>query len=91
MFKKLGKDAKIENVNFTDVQYVFTDVNLSAKSFKAAALAVSSENGAIVNNVTITGTLTTNYDGELNKLNSFVYDNDITTSGTCNVTITVVG
>ena len=91
IFTKLGAKAKIENVSFTNATYTFTGVNTSAKAFKAAALAVSSENGAIVNNVTITGTLTTNYDGELNKLNSFVYDNDITTSGTCNVTITVVG
>lgn len=90
MFKKLGKDAKIENVNFTDVQYVFTEVNLSAKSFKVAALAVSSEDGATVNNVTISGSLTTNCEGELTRLNSFVYDNEITTSGSCSITITVV-
>ena len=90
IFKKLGKNAKIENVSFTGA-YTFNDVNAKAISCKVAALAVSAEDGAVVNNVTITGTITTNYDGELNRLNSFVYENDIQTSGTCSVNITVVG
>jgi hypothetical protein len=90
IFTKLGATAKIENVSFTDATYTYTGVNQSAKSFKVAALAVSSEGGATLNNVTITGTITTNYEGELTKLNSFVYENEITTSGTCNATITVV-
>ena len=90
IFSELGNNAKIENVSFTGATYTFTEVNASAKSWKVAALAVSAADGATVNNVTITGTITTNYSGELNRLNSFVYDNDIQTSGTCSVTITAV-
>ena len=89
IFKNLGKDAKIANVSFTEAKYVFTDVNALAKSRQVAALAVSFEDGATVADVTVSGTITTNYDGELTRLNSFVYESDIQTSGTCSVNITV--
>ena len=68
---------------------MFTGVNALAKSRQVAALAVSFDDGATVADVTVSGTITTNYDGELTRLNSFVYESDIQTSGNCSVNITV--
>ena len=76
IFNSLGEGAQIKDVTFTDVAYDFTGVNLSAKSYQVAALAVSA-NGAKVSNVKIEGSFTTNCDTSLlTKANSFFYEED---------------
>ena len=65
-------------MSFTDVTYVLNNVNEGAvKSVKVAALARAAS-GAKITNVTVTGKLTTNYTGELPKLNSAVFEEDST-------------
>ena len=78
IFSELGEGAHIRNVSFTDVTYVLENVNESAvKAVKVAALARSAS-GAKITNVTVTGKLTTNYSGELPKLNSAVFEENST-------------
>ena len=75
IFKELGDKAEIRNVNFTDVSYDFTGIKDNVTALKVAALAVTST-GAKITNVSVTGTITTNYAGELLMLNEAVYEPD---------------
>jgi uncharacterized repeat protein (TIGR02543 family) len=77
IFKKLAATAQILNVTFENVTYSFTDIKESTATIqvtpKVASLTVDMQAGAKVDGVTITGTLITNYTGELNCLNSVYY------------------
>ena len=74
IFKSLGDGAEIRNVSFTSVSYNLTDVKPSVTTVKAAALAVDATGSVKISNVSVSGTLTTNYTGELAKLQSVVYE-----------------
>ena len=77
IFKKLTSTAQIVNVKFENATYIFNDIKESAGAVKvtpkAAALAIEMVAGAKVQDVTVTGTLTTNYAGELACINSVYY------------------
>ena len=75
MFYSLGENAAIRNVSLEGVKYVMTDINISSDRLKlqVAALALSAS-GASVQNVTVTGEMTTVYEGELPRLNEAIYD-----------------
>lgn len=92
IFSELGKGAEIKNVSFAEVTYIIDKVNESvAKAVKVAALARSAQDAKITN-VTVTGTLITNYTGELPKLLSAVYEEDSTyESSEFSAVITVEG
>ena len=74
IFRRLTATAEITNVTFANVTYDFTEISASTATItvspKVAALAVDMQAGAKVTNVTIIGTLTTNYTGELSCINS---------------------
>lgn len=77
IFKKLTSTAEVVDVTFENVTYVFNDIKESTEDVKVtpkvAALAIEMQAGAKVQNVTVTGTLTTNYTGELACINSVYY------------------
>ncbi|MBQ9070214.1 MAG: InlB B-repeat-containing protein [Clostridia bacterium] len=77
IFKELGEGAEIRNVSFTGVVYNYTSLSASASAFKVSALAINAR-GAKITNVSVVGTITTDYTGELPKLNSAVYEDDAT-------------
>ena len=68
MFKSLGQNAVVKNVNFDNVTYNFFDIAESNDKVEVvanvAALAVNMKVGAKVENVSISGTLKTDYTGE---------------------------
>ncbi len=74
LFQSLGEKADIQNVNFTNVTYSFVNVNENALDKKVAALAGAANNAAKITNVTVSGTLKTNLEGELPRLNEAIYD-----------------
>ena len=91
IFKDLGDKAEIRNVTFADVAYDFTGIKDSATALKISALAVSSA-GAEISNVSVTGTVTTNYADELPRLNEAVYEADdatVVTDFTANINIVI--
>ena len=77
IFKRLTSTAQVVDVNFENVTYVFNDIRESTGAVKVtpklAALTIDMQAGAKVKNVTITGTLTTNYKGELACVQSVYY------------------
>ncbi len=77
IFSRLTSSAQIEDVNFENVSYIFNDIRESTATVtvtpKVAALAIDMQAGAKIKNVTVTGTLTTNYGGELACLNSVYF------------------
>lgn len=77
MFKSLGQNAVLKNVNFDNVIYEFYDIAASTDKVEVvanvAALAISMKVGAKVENVSINGTLNTNYTGDLPCLNDPYY------------------
>ena len=78
IFSSLENGSEIRNVSFTGVNFVLNKVNEGvAKAVKVAALSKDA-NGATITNVSVEGTLTTNYTGELPKLNSPVYEESST-------------
>ena len=87
IFNKLVSGAEIRNVSFENVSYNFTvksSIPQSEIVAKVAALAVNFEQGVKVTNVSITGTLVTNYEGELPCLEKVFYsktENDALLSG----------
>lgn len=91
IFKELGADAEIRNVSFTNVAYDFTGIKDGTSTLKVAALAITST-GAKVTNVSVSGTVTTNYAGELPRLNEAIFEADNATevvNFTANVTVNV--
>lgn len=92
IFKELGADAEIRNVTFRDVAYDFSGIRENVTTLKVAALAVTSL-GAKVTNVSVTGTVTTNYAGDLTMINNAVYETESAenvTGFTANIEIVVV-
>lgn len=94
LFGKLQNGASIVDVNFEDVQFVIdVDDKLVqsglVKDVRVAALAVSAEEGCVVNNVSVTGTYTNATSFTLDKINSAFYDEELTvetTAFTANIT-----
>lgn len=90
IFKNLGDKAEIRNVTFASVDYDLRSVGAVVHSVKASALAINAMAGAKITNVSITGTLTANYTGDLSKINSFIFE-DVTgvvvTNSTVNINI----
>lgn len=76
IFAELGEGAEIRNVTFADVAYSLTDINSMAKSVKVAALAKKASGKVTITGVTVTGTMTTDYAGELPRLNEAVFEDD---------------
>jgi uncharacterized repeat protein (TIGR02543 family) len=76
IFAELSDGAEIRNVTFADVAYSFNDINDMAKAFKVAALAKTASGVVKITNVTVTGTMTTTYTGELPRLNDAIFEDD---------------
>lgn len=74
IFRSLGATAEIRNVNFESVVYDFSGIPENAKNSKVAAVAVDAIEGAKITNVSVTGTLVTNYTGDISRLNEAVFD-----------------
>ena len=73
IFSTLADGAEVRNVNFESVTYDMSDVDLeNVREVKFALLAVEAGN-VKVENVTVSGTATTNYTGELPKAESAFY------------------
>lgn len=91
ILKDLGADAEIRNVTFANVSYDLTEIKDKVTTLKVAALAINSL-GAKITNVSITGTVTTNYTGELPRLSEAIYESEavVTISGfTADITVDV--
>ncbi len=56
----MSSTAKIENVGFTEVQIKIDASNVPGLVIKTAALAVSAEEGCVINNVSVSGTYENN-------------------------------
>ena len=73
LFKKLAAGAEIRNVTFENVT-LECQINLDrANEVRVAALAGEAD-GCVVTNVSITGTIKTNYAGELPRANEAFYE-----------------
>lgn len=72
IFQGIAAGAEIRNVSFENATFNFMDVN-NANKIKVAALARDAS-GGIVSNVTVTGKIVTNYEGELPTLNEAFYE-----------------
>lgn len=98
VFNNLLNGANIHDVSFTNVTYDLNGIQ-NASEIKLAALAVSCQGkGNIevkISNVTVTGNIVTDYNGDLTKKNEFVYDvasnAEVVTDGACQATVTVNG
>ena len=77
IFTKLAEGAEIRNVSFENVSYNFFDItdHASVKT-NIASLAVKLESGVTITNVSITGTLNTDYNGDLSSINNLYYSTD---------------
>ena len=77
IFKSLGSSAEVNNVNFTGVTFKFFDIRESTDKVEVnvnvAALAVNMTAGAKVDGVTVSGTISTDYNGEFPCLNDVYY------------------
>ncbi len=74
IFNKLDAGAELRNVSFENASYQFFDIaDHDSVRAKVAALAVSIEDGVKVSDVSISGTLETNYSAELPCLNKVFY------------------
>ncbi len=77
IFASLGENAEIRNVSFEDVSFTFNvNAQVSSLEAKVAALAVDAHDGAVVSNVAVSGTLSTNYNGELPCVNEVRYQRE---------------
>ena len=89
IFNTLGEGAEIRNVSFLSVIYDLTGLGDNVKSVKASALATASQ-GAKIENVSVTGTVNTNYAEELDRVNFAVYEeheNDEVVNFTADITV----
>ena len=77
IFRRLVTGAEIRNVSFENVTYRFFEIsdNASVKA-NVASLAVSLESGVTITNVSIKGTMETDYSGELPCLEKVYYYTD---------------
>ena len=88
IFQSLGQKADIRNVSFDSVTFRLFDVT-NANRLKVSALAKEAD-GSKVTNVSVSGVLLTNFDGELSSLNKPIYDESSTaeiTNFTSNITV----
>ena len=89
IFKKLNEGAQIRNVNFENVTFNFVGIATDkSKNIKVAALAESGT-GFVVENVSVTGTIVTDYTGEMSRLNEAFYEESTGTINNFNAEITV--
>ena len=72
IFRILDRDAVIRNVSFAGVEYDLTGLAETVETVEASAIA-NSTLGAKITNVTVSGTLTTNFAGEITTINSAVF------------------
>ena len=74
IFGTLSQDAEIRDVNFSGVQLEFSGISSNARKIKVAALAKEASAGTKIVHVSVSGVLTTDYSGELPKLNEAIYE-----------------
>ena len=93
LFKELGAQADIQNINFTSVIFQMLDVKASTDKVEVkpqfAALALDANDAAKVTNVTVSGKLQTNYTGELNTLNVAIANESAATVTGFTATVTL--
>ncbi len=77
IFKSLGANADVRNVSFENVTLKFFNIRESTATVtvwaNVAGLAVSMSEGATVSNVSVSGTIETNYNGEFPCLSDVYY------------------
>lgn len=75
IFNTLGAKSEVRNVSFENVNFVFRYETTPPPTvvLNVAALAVNMEEGAKVDNVSVKGTVDTNYEGELTTRNQVYY------------------
>ena len=90
IFGSLGTGASISDISFLDVKYVINAhaSYLENTAIKFAAIALSAD-GATISNVTVSGSLTTNYLGELPETNLLALGEAVIENSTANITVTV--
>ena len=85
--------AIIRDVAFTGVTYEVKSLSSSVSKIKVAALAASAAGNVTITNVTVQGTVSTDYKGELPEANSLVSDVKdgavLTVTGENNVDVTI--
>ncbi|MBQ8719559.1 MAG: InlB B-repeat-containing protein [Clostridia bacterium] len=89
IFSTIGEGTEIRNVSFLSVNYDLTELGDNVKSVKASALAITSH-GAKIENVSVEGTVNTNYTEELERVSFAVYEeneNDEVVNFTANITV----
>ena len=85
IFENLADGADIRNVSFENVTYSFTDISaLASGNAKVASLTVTLSAGAKVTDVSVSGTIVTDYSGELACLNKVCYSTDLDEAGLLN-------
>lgn len=72
IFQSIATGAEIRDVSFENVTFNFMDVDRASK-IKVSALARDAS-GGVVSNVTVTGKIVTNYEGELPDPNEAFYE-----------------
>ena len=77
IFSELSDGAVIKNVAFENVTYDLTGINLEVvTAVKLALLAVEAKGTVSVESVSVSGTINTNYAGELPKAESAFYNSE---------------
>ena len=89
IFGSLSSKAAISNISFLDVKYVINAHSsyLENTVIKFAAIALSSADGATISNVTVRGSLTTNYLGELPETDVLVLGSAVIENSTAAITV----
>ena len=77
MFNSLRAGAEVRNVTFADVTFTYTNITSIARYRNVAALATKGTD-CKVTNVTVTGKLVTDYEGEFPRLNEVFFDENST-------------
>ena len=98
IFKALGQKAEVKNVKFANVTFKFFDIRESTDKVEVkanvAALAVNMAAGAKVTNVSVEGTFTTDYNGDLPCLDEVYYSkgepDESVTAGVENFTANII-
>ena len=91
IFTELADGAVIRNVAFDNVTYDLTGINLDAvTAVKLALLAVEANGTVSVESVSVSGTINTNYTGELPKAESAFYTGTAEEPAGFTSTVTIV-
>ena len=91
IFKNLTDTAVIKDVNFKDVIFNFSEVSKGNERERMVAALATEAGNCTVTNVTVTGKLVTDYEGELPDINKPFYGKDVTLdSFTANIVIEVI-